>query len=87
MKYRKYDEFEALVAEFRLVHRNLTDDELDKLIKTTFNIDQAALRVKYGVSDLMTFPFSYIPPSMSYQTNSFLSCVCQSTDTYRNYGY
>ena len=44
MEYQTYDEFVALVAEFRLVHRNLTDDELDKLIKKTFKIDRATLR-------------------------------------------
>jgi len=53
MEYQTYDEFVALVAEFRLVHRNLTDDELDKLIKKTFKIDRATLREIDGVSDLM----------------------------------
>jgi hypothetical protein len=45
MKYKKYDELISLVVEFRLEHRNLTDDELDKLVKRTFRIDQATLRV------------------------------------------
>lgn len=53
MKYQTYDEFLALVAEFRLEHRNLTDDELDKLVKKTFRIDQATLREMDGVGDLM----------------------------------
>jgi len=53
MKYQTYDEFLALVAEFRLEHRNLTDDELDKLVKKTFKIDQATLREIDGVSDLI----------------------------------
>jgi hypothetical protein len=53
MKYQTYDEFLALVAEFRLEHRNLTDDELDKLVKKTFKIDQATLREVDGMSDLM----------------------------------
>ena len=53
MKYQTYDEFLALVAEFCLEHRNLTDDELDKLVKQTFMIDQATLREMDGVGDLM----------------------------------
>ena len=42
-----------MVAEFRLEHRNLTEDELDKLIKKTFRIDQGTLREIDGVSDLI----------------------------------
>ena len=34
-----------MVDEFRLEHRNLADDELDKLVKQTFKIDRATLRV------------------------------------------
>jgi hypothetical protein len=52
---KTYDEFLALVAEFRLEHRNLTDDELDKLIKRTFKIDRATLRELDGVSDLIQY--------------------------------
>ena len=55
MKYQTYDELIALVAEFRLEHRNLTDEDLDKLVKKTFKIDQATLREMDGVSDLMQF--------------------------------
>ena len=51
MKYQTYDELIVLVAEFRLEHRNLTDDELDKLVKQTFKIDQATLRELDGVGD------------------------------------
>ena len=54
MKYQTYDELIALVAEFRLEHRNLTDDELDKLVKQTFKIDQATLRELDGVSDYLS---------------------------------
>jgi len=43
-----------MVAEFRLEHRNLTDDELDKLVKQTFRIDRATLREMDGVGDLIT---------------------------------
>jgi hypothetical protein len=51
MKYQTYDELISLVAEFRLKHRNLTDDERDKLVKQTFMIDQATLRELDGVGD------------------------------------
>jgi hypothetical protein len=55
MKYQTYDEFLALVAEFRLEHPNLTGEELDKLIKKTFRIDQGTLRELEGVSDLIQY--------------------------------
>ena len=45
MEYKTYDDLIKMVAEFRSEHRNLTDDELDKLVKRTFRIDQATLRV------------------------------------------
>jgi hypothetical protein len=54
MKYQTYDELISLVAEFRLEHRNLTDDELDRLVKQNFRIDQATLREMDGVGDLIT---------------------------------
>ena len=44
MKYETYDELIRMVAEFRLEHPNLTDDELDKLVKRNFRIDKANLR-------------------------------------------
>ena len=51
MEYQTYDELIALVAEFRSEHRNLTDEDLDKLLKQTFKIDRATLREIDGVSD------------------------------------
>mgnify|MGYP001056496182 CR=1 FL=1 len=54
MEYDSYDGLIALVAEFRSEHRNLTDDDLDKLVKQTFRIDQATLREMDGLSDLLT---------------------------------
>ena len=51
MQYKTYDELIKMVAEFRSEHRNLTDDELDKLVKQTFRIDQATLREINGSSD------------------------------------
>ena len=53
VKYKTYDELIALVAEFRLEHPNLTDDELDKLVKKTFKIDQTILRELDGITDLI----------------------------------
>ena len=53
IEYQTYDELIKMVAEFRLEHRNLTEDELDKLIKKTFKIDRATLRELEGVSDLV----------------------------------
>ena len=55
MEYKTYDKLIALVAEFRLEHRDLTDNELDKLVKQTFKIDQATLREMDGVGDLSHF--------------------------------
>ena len=55
MKYKTYDDLIQMVAEFRLEHRNLTDDELDKLVKQTFRIDRATLREMDGVSDSLSF--------------------------------
>ena len=51
MKYKTYDELISLVDEFRLEHNNLTDDELDKLVKKTFRIDQSILRELDGWVD------------------------------------
>jgi hypothetical protein len=48
MKYQTYDELIPLVAKFRLELRNLTDYELDKLVKHAFRIDQATLREMDG---------------------------------------
>lgn len=55
MKYETYDELIRMVTEFRLEHPNLTDDELDKLVKRTFRVNQATLREMDGVSDLIQF--------------------------------
>ena len=55
MEYKTYDELISLVADFRLQHRDLTDNELDKLVKRTFKIDQATLREVDGMSDYSSF--------------------------------
>ena len=55
MEYKTYDELISLVADFRLAHHNLTDDERDKLVKKTFRIDQATLREVDGVGDHSSF--------------------------------
>ncbi len=55
IEYQTYDKLIALVAEFRSKHRNLTDKELDKLIKKTFRIDQGTLRELEGVDNLIQY--------------------------------
>ena len=52
IQHQTYDELVTLVTEFRSEHRDLTDDELDKLVKQTFKINRATLREMDGVSDL-----------------------------------
>ncbi len=54
MGHHTYDDLIALVAEFRTKHRNLTGEDLDKLVKQTFKIDRATLREIDGVSDLIS---------------------------------
>ena len=54
MKYKTYDELISLVDEFRLEHNNLTDDELDKLVKKVFRIDQPTLRELDGELGFIT---------------------------------
>ena len=61
MEYKTYDELIALVAEFRLEHHNLTDEELDKLVKQFFRIDQATLRELDGVGDQINTHLKTIP--------------------------
>ena len=52
VKYETYDELIRMVAMFRLEHRNLKDNELDKLVKQTFRIDQATQKEMNGVTIL-----------------------------------
>ena len=54
MEYKTYDELIKMVAEFRLQHIDLSNDELDRLVKQTFKIDRATLREMDGVGDLIT---------------------------------
>ena len=61
MEYKTYDELIALVAEFHLEHRNLIDEELDRLGKQTFRIDQATLRELDGVGDQINTHLKTIP--------------------------
>ena len=53
IEYQTYDDLLKMVAEFRLEHCNLADDELDKLVKKTFRVDQATLREMDGMSGLI----------------------------------
>ena len=45
--------FQYKTKSVGMEHRNLTDDELDRLVKQTFRMDQATLRELDGVGDLM----------------------------------
>ena len=56
MNYRTYDELIALIAEFRLKHKDLSDEARNKLIRKQFKIDRATLRELDGVGDLISFP-------------------------------
>jgi len=64
MKYKSYDELISLVSDFRLEHQNLSANELDRLLKTTFRIDQSILRELDGTSDLMTTPLQNTPSGL-----------------------
>jgi len=55
MKYQTYDELIALVAELRLQHKDLSNEEQDRLIGHTFKIDRATLREMDGVNDSLSF--------------------------------
>jgi hypothetical protein len=55
MKYETYDELIRMVAEFRLQHKDLSDEERDRLIRHTFKIDRGTLREIDGISDLLSF--------------------------------
>ena len=55
MTYNTYDELILLTANFRLQHQNLNPDELDKLVKKTFRIDQSILRELDGTTDLINW--------------------------------
>ena len=54
MKYETYDQLISLVADFRLAHHNLTDDELEKQVNQTCRIDHTILREMDGVTDLFS---------------------------------
>ena len=43
MEYNTYEELIKMIAEFRLEHHDLNEDELDKLVKKTFKINQAIM--------------------------------------------
>tara|TARA_B110000091_G_C13426547_1_gene314277 strand:- start:118 stop:291 length:174 start_codon:yes stop_codon:yes gene_type:complete len=53
IEYKTYDELISLVAEFRLQHKDLSDEDQDRLLLKTFKIDRATLREMDGVSDLL----------------------------------
>ena len=53
--FSTYDELIRMVAEFRLQHKDLSDEERDRLIRHTFKIDRGTLREIDGISDLLSF--------------------------------
>ena len=55
MEYNNYDELIKGVRVFRLEHKDLTPDDLDKLILRRFKIDRTVLREIDGTSDLLAF--------------------------------
>ena len=55
MNDTSYDELITLVAEFQLQHKDLSDEERDRLIRHTFKIDRGTLREIDGISDLLSF--------------------------------
>ncbi len=64
MKYKSYDELISLVADFRLEHQNLSVDELDRLVKSTFRIDSSILRELDGTTDLINTPLQNTPSNL-----------------------
>jgi hypothetical protein len=64
MNYKSYDELISLVTDFRLEHQNLSVDELDRLVKSTFRIDSSILRELDGTTDLMTTPLQNTPSTL-----------------------
>ena len=53
IQYQTYDELITLVAEFQLQHKDLSDEERDRLIRHTFKIDRTTLRDIPGTTDLI----------------------------------
>lgn len=53
IQYQTYDELITLVAEFQLQHKDLSDEERDRLIRHTFKIDRTTLRDISGTTDLI----------------------------------
>ena len=51
IEYKTYDELISLVAEFRLQHKDLSDEDQDRLLLKTFKIDRATLRDISGTTD------------------------------------
>ena len=53
MDNQTYDDLIKMVAKFRLEHNNLPTEQVDKILRRTFRVDQATLREINGVSDLI----------------------------------
>ena len=55
MEYNNYDELIKGVREFQSQKKDLTPNELDKLVLRSFRIDRTVLREIDGTSDLLDF--------------------------------
>ncbi len=53
IQYQTYDELITLVAEFRLQHKDLSDEDQDRLLLKIFKIDRPTLRDISGTTDLI----------------------------------
>jgi hypothetical protein len=76
IEYQTYDDLLKMVAEFRLEHRNLTDEDLDKLINQTFKIDRATLREMDG---RVIYPSLSTPSFTGVKFRNALSIITSSS--------
>ena len=76
IEYQTYDDLLKMVAEFRLEYRNLTDEDLDKLINQTFKIDRATLREMDG---RVIYPSLSTPSFTGVKFRNALSIITSSS--------
>ena len=76
IEYQTYDDLIKMVAEFRLEYRNLTDEDLDKLINQTFKIDRATLR---EIDGRVIYPSLSTPSFTGVKFRNALSIITSSS--------
>jgi len=76
IEYQTYDDLLKMVAEFRLEYRNLTDEDLDKLINQTFKIDRATLR---EIDGRVIYPSLSTPSFTGVKFRNALSIITSSS--------